>query len=139
MDPASIDAMNSMGRDAALAAARCCDYLLPNEEEACWLAQEADAMAAARVLHRSIGATVVVKLGARGALLCSDQGIITAPGAALTPVDVTGAGDSFAAAFLSTLASTSDPAIALTAAVRFSGTNVHLQGTQPEELLGYTG
>jgi sugar/nucleoside kinase (ribokinase family) len=139
MDPASIDAMNSMGRDAVLAAARCCDYLLPNEEEACWLAQEADAMAAARVLHRSIGATVVVKLGARGALLCSDQGIITAPGAALTPVDVTGAGDSFAAAFLSTLASTSDPTIALTAAVRFSGAKVHLQGTQPEELLGYTG
>ena len=139
MDPASIDAMNSMGRDAVLAAARLCDYLLPNEEEACWLAQEADAREAARILHRSTGTTIVVKLGARGALLCNGDGIITAPGIALTPVDVTGAGDSFAAAFLSALASKSDPAIALTAAVRFSGTKVHLQGTQPEELLGYTG
>ena len=139
MDPASIDAMNSVGRDAVLAAARLCDYLLPNEEEACWLAQEADAMAAARVLHRSIGATVVVKLGARGALLCSDQGIVMAPGAILTPVDVTGAGDSFAAAFLSALASTSDPVTALKAAVRFSGAKIQLAGTQPLELLGYSG
>jgi sugar/nucleoside kinase (ribokinase family) len=139
MDPASIDAMNSMGRDAVLAAARCCDYLLPNEEEACWLTQETDAMEAARALHRSIGATIVVKLGARGALLCSDQSIITAPGVALTPVDVTGAGDSFAAAFLSALASKSDPAIALTAAVRFSAAKVQLAGTQPLELLGYSG
>jgi len=139
MDPASIDAMSSIGRDAVLAAARCCDYLLPNEEEACWLSQEADAREAAQILHRSTGATIVVKLGARGALLCSDETIIMEPGIALTPVDVTGAGDSFAAAFLSALASKSDPAIALTAAVRFSGTKVHLQGTQPEELLGYTG
>jgi ribokinase len=138
MDPASIDAMNSMGRDAVLAAARCCNYLLPNEEEACWLAQETDAMEAARVLHRSTGATILAKLGARGALLCSDETIITAPGVVLTPVDVTGAGDSFAAAFLSALASTSDPAIALTAAVHFSGTKVQLAGTQPEELLDYS-
>jgi sugar/nucleoside kinase (ribokinase family) len=139
MDPASIDAMSSIGRDAVLAAARLCDYMLPNEEEACWLAQEADAREAARILHRSTGATIVVKLGARGALLCSDETIIIEPGIALTPVDVTGAGDSFAAAFLSALASKSDPTIALTAAVRFSGTKVHLQGTQPEELLGYSG
>jgi sugar/nucleoside kinase (ribokinase family) len=138
MDPASIDAMNSMGRVAVLAAARCCDYLLPNEEEACWLAQEADAREAASILHRSTRATIVVKLGARGALLCSDETIITAPGVVLIPVDVTGAGDSFAAAFLSALASTSDPTIALTAAVRFSGAKVQLAGTQPLELLGYS-
>lgn len=139
MDPASIDAMNSVGRDAVLAAARRCDYLLPNEEEACWLAQEADAREAARILHQSTGTTVVVKLGARGAFLCSDQGIIAAPGVALTPVDVTGAGDSFAAAFLSALASKSDPATTLTAAVRFSAAKVQLVGTQPLELLGYSG
>jgi sugar/nucleoside kinase (ribokinase family) len=138
MDPASIDAMNSMGHDAALAAARVCDYLLPNEEEACWLAGKADAREAARVLHRSTGATIVAKLGARGALLCSGDDIVTAPGVALTPLDVTGAGDSFAAAFLSALASKWDPATALTAAVRFSTAKVQLQGTQPEELLGYS-
>jgi len=139
MDPASIDAMNSMGRDAVLAAARLCHYLLPNEEEACWLAQEADAREAASTLHRSTGATIVVKLGTRGALLCSDAGIITTPGVALTPVDVTGAGDSFASAFLSALVSKSDPLAALTAAVRFSAAKVQLAGTQPLELLGYSG
>ena len=139
MDPASIDAMNAMGRDAVLAAARCCDYLLPNEEEACWLAQETDAGEAAGILHRSTGATIVVKLGTRGALLYSDEGIITTPGVALTPVDVTGAGDSFTAAFLSALVSTPDPLAALAAAVRFSAAKVQLAGTQPLELLGYSG
>jgi len=139
MDPASIDAMNAMGRDAVLAAAQCCDYLLPNEEEACWLAQETDAGEAAGILHRSTGATIVVKLGTRGALLCSDEGIITTLGVALTPVDVTGAGDSFTAAFLSALVSTPDPLPALAAAVRFSAAKVQLAGTQPLELLGYSG
>jgi len=139
MDPASIDAMNSVGRDAVLATARLCDYLLPNEEEACWLAQEVDTREAARVLHQSTGTTIVVKLGARGALLCSDEDIITAPGMALTPVDVTGAGDSFAAAFLSALATGAGPQAALDAAVRFSGAKVQLAGTQPLKLLGYSG
>ena len=139
MDPASIDAMNSIGRDAVLAAARCCDYLLPNEEEACWLAQKADAREAAGILHQSTGAIIVVKLGARGALLCSDEGTITAPGVALTPVDVTGAGDSFAAAFLSANADGKPDETALREAVLFSATKVCLHGTQPEELLGYCG
>ena len=139
MDPASIDAMNTMGRGAVLAAARSCDYLLPNEEEACWLAQEADAKDAASILHQSTAAAVVVKLGLGGALLCSDEGIVTTPGVAVTPVDVTGAGDSFAAAFLSALVSTPDPLAALTAAVRFSAAKVQLAGTQPLGLLGYGG
>jgi sugar/nucleoside kinase (ribokinase family) len=139
MDPASIDAMNTMGRDAVLSAARLCDYFLPNEEEACWLSREADAAEAARILHRATGTTVVVKLGAGGALLCRGGGIITTPGVALTPVDVTGAGDSFAAAFLSAFVANSDPLAALTAAVRFSAAKVQLAGTQPLELLNYSG
>jgi sugar/nucleoside kinase (ribokinase family) len=52
---------------------------------------------------------------------------------------VTGAGDSFAAAFLSALASKSDSQAALDAAVRFSAAKVQLAGTQPLELLGYSG
>src|SRR5450756_3174344 len=101
--------------------------------------QEVDTREAARVLHQSTGTTIVVKLGARGALLCSDEDIITAPGMALTPVDVTGAGDSFAAAFLSALATGAGPQAALDAAVRFSGAKVPLAGTQPLKLLGYSG
>jgi sugar/nucleoside kinase (ribokinase family) len=139
MDPASIDAMQSIGRSAVLAAARLCDYVLPNQEEACWLAQESDACTAAEALHCATGATVAVKLGAGGALLCGDGGIITTPGVVLTPVDVTGAGDSFAAAFLSALAANSDHQAALDAAVRFSAAKVQLAGTQPLELLSYSG
>jgi sugar/nucleoside kinase (ribokinase family) len=139
MDPSSIDAMNAMGRGAVLAAARLCNYVLPNEEEACWLAQEEGAMRAAEALRGSTRATVVVKLGAGGALLCGDGGIITTPGSALTPVDVTGAGDSFAAAFLSALVANSGPQAALDAAVRFSAAKVQLAGTQPLELLSYSG
>jgi len=139
MDPASVDAMNSMGRETVLAAARLCDYLLPNEEEACWLAQEADPNKAADTLHRSTGTTIVVKLGSGGALLCGGGGIITTPGVALEPVDVTGAGDSFAAAFLSARVASSDLLAALTAAVRFSAAKVRLAGTQPLQLLNYSG
>jgi sugar/nucleoside kinase (ribokinase family) len=131
--------MNTMGHDAVLSAARLCDYFLPNEEEACWLSREADAAEAARILHRATGTTIVVKIGSGGALLCSNKGIITMPGVALTPVDVTGAGDSFAAAFLSALVTNSDPLAALMAAVRFSAAKVQLAGTQPLELLSYTG
>ncbi len=139
MDPSSIDAMKRLGRDAVLSTARLCDYFLPNEEEACWLAQQANATKAAAGLHASTGVTVVVKIGSGGALLCDDKGIITAPGIALTPVDVTGAGDSFAAAFLSALAVNSDARAALEAAVRFSAAKVQLAGTQPLELLSYSG
>ncbi|HWQ22323.1 MAG TPA: PfkB family carbohydrate kinase [Clostridia bacterium] len=139
MDPASIDAMSSMGRETVLAMARLCDYLLPNEEEACWLAQKTDPTDAARALRRLTGTTIVVKLGSGGALLCTDDGVTVAPAVALNPVDVTGAGDSFAAAFLSACVSTSDPAAALDAAVRFSAAKVRLAGTQPLELLDYKG
>ena len=139
LDPASIDAMNTMGPDAVLSAARLSDYFLPNEEEACWLSREVDAAEAARILHRATGTTIVVKLGSGGALLCGSGGIITTPGVALTPVDVTGAGDSFAAALLSALVATSDQQAALDAAVRFSGAKVQLAGTQPLELLSYSG
>ncbi|MFZ2414238.1 MAG: carbohydrate kinase family protein [Candidatus Cryosericum sp.] len=139
VDPASIDAMNSMGRDAVLAVTRLCDYFLPNEEEACWLARVSDATKAADILHRSTGTTIVLKLGSGGGLLYGDKGTITTPGVALEPVDVTGAGDSFAAAFLSVLAANSGPQAALEAAVRFSAAKVLLAGTQPLELLSYSG
>ena len=137
MDPSSIDAMSAMGRTAVLAAARRCDYLLPNEEEACWLAQESDAGTAAAALHAATGTDIAVKLGSGGALLCGSQGTITTPGAPVTSLDVTGAGDSFAAAFLSSIAGGASPSAALQAAVRFSAAKVQLAGTQPRELLDY--
>ena len=135
LDPASIDAMQSMGRDAVLEAARGCDYLLPNCEEACWLAQEFDVESAAHMLHRQTRATVVVKLGDQGAMCCSRDQVLHAPGIAVSAVDVTGAGDSFAAAFLLARMSGMEDQVALDAAVAFSAAKVQFVGTQPPELL----
>lgn len=135
LDPASIDAMRSTGRDAVLAAAAACDYLLPNREEACWLAQETDAGAAARSLHRLTGAIVIVKLAEQGALLCSGDRLLRSPGATVHAQDMTGAGDAFAAAFLMALSGRKDEKAALDAAVAFSAAKVQFIGTQPPELL----
>lgn len=134
MDPSSIDAMRSAGRDAVLTAAGVCDYLLPNEEEACWLAQESDPEAAAHALCRLTGSSVVVKLGEQGALLCSGGEIRYAPGIPVVALDATGAGDAFAAAFLTAIHKHKREAAALDAAVAFSAAKVQYVGTQPPEL-----
>ena len=131
MDPASIDAMSVIGRPGVLGAARVCTYLLPNEEEACWLAQEQDAEAAARALHQSTGAAIALKLGARGALLCAGDTVTHVPGVPVEALDVTGAGDSFSAAFLSARAHGLPDADALQRAVLFSSRKVQFAGTQP--------
>jgi ribokinase len=79
------------------------DVLLPNAQEARRLAGEEDVDTAARRLAAE-GPTVVVKLGAEGALAANPS---ATPGAVLRaaaphvePVDATGAGDSFDAGFI---------------------------------------
>jgi ribokinase len=134
LDPASIDAMQSTGRDTVLAVAGVCDLLLPNCEEACWLAQEPDGEVAARALHRLTGATIVVKQGERGAILCSDNQLLRSPGLAVSVLDVTGAGDAFAGAFLLAKMNGKGDQSALDAAVAFSAAKVQFAGTQPLEL-----
>ena len=136
MDPASIDAMSTLGRRAVLSAARVCTYLLPNEEEACWLAGTDDPEAAARTLRARTGATVVVKLGPMGALLLGADGLLRAPvTSSAPPVDVTGAGDSFSAAFLAARAHGLSDEAALQQAVLFSSRKVQLAGTQPPDIV----
>jgi len=134
MDPASIDAMSVIGRPGVLGAARVCTYLLPNEEEACWLAREQDAEAAARALHHLTGAIIALKLGARGALLCAGDTVTHMQGVPVEALDVTGAGDSFSAAFLSAHAHGLSDADALRRAVLFSSRKVQFAGTQPAEM-----
>jgi ribokinase len=78
------------------------DVLLPNRREATALAQAigGDEVSAARVLAER-GPLVVVKDGSAGALAMHPDGTLTAVGAdACEPVDTTGAGDTFNAAFL---------------------------------------
>lgn len=135
LDPASIDAMKALGRRQVLATARRCTYLLPNEEEACWLAETENAHAAADTLYDLTGRTVVVKLGPRGALLRNGDDTLELPALPVAALDVTGAGDAFAAAFLAAKAGNGSDEAALREAIRFSGTKIQFAGTQPPECL----
>jgi sugar/nucleoside kinase (ribokinase family) len=90
------------------------DVLLPNAEEALRLAgrTDGDIGAAARALAAH-GPTVVVKLGADGALAIAGGDAIRVSGTPVEPVDSTGAGDSFAAGFLAARLNGADLAGAL--------------------------
>lgn len=97
------------------------DYLTPNETEARILdgrAPDADAdeeAVADALLDR--GATAVLTtLGADGALLATEDGYDRVPAPAVDPVDTTGAGDAFNAAFAVALGEGRDPV----AAARFA-------------------
>jgi argininosuccinate lyase len=101
------------------------DLFLPNEPEALALTGETDAVAAASALAKMSGGRVVVKLGERGVIArMPDGGALAAPAPATTPLDTTGAGDSFAAGLLTTLAEGGDMADALRLGVAVASTVV---------------
>jgi sugar/nucleoside kinase (ribokinase family) len=87
---------------------RASDVFLPNEAEACRIAQREDAEDAARELVRlgaigrsDGGPVVIVKLGSKGALAVgADRPVVRVPAMSVHAVDTTGAGDSFDAGFL---------------------------------------
>jgi sugar/nucleoside kinase (ribokinase family) len=75
------------------------DILLPNEREAMKMCGTDDLEYALRELSKNV-ATIVVKMGARGALAISDGQRSFAAGVPVTTFDTVGAGDSFNAGFL---------------------------------------
>lgn len=75
------------------------DVFLPNETEALRLTGASHVKAAAQDLTR-LARIVVVKMGARGALVSSGGEILRVPAVKARVVDATGAGDSFNAGFL---------------------------------------
>jgi sugar/nucleoside kinase (ribokinase family) len=75
------------------------DILLPNEREALKMSQADDVEAALLRLAQKVE-TVVVKMGANGAIAIRQGRRSTAPAVAATVVDSIGAGDSFDAGFL---------------------------------------
>jgi sugar/nucleoside kinase (ribokinase family) len=75
------------------------DILMPNEREACRLANESSFEDAVRKLAEKIP-LLVVKRGAKGALAMHHGIRYEAPGCTTNVVDVIGAGDSFNAGFL---------------------------------------
>jgi sugar/nucleoside kinase (ribokinase family) len=75
------------------------DVLLPNEREAMKMARANDVETALSRLSQKVG-TVVVKMGATGAMALRDGRRVTASGVKVSVVDPIGAGDSFDAGFL---------------------------------------
>lgn len=92
------------------------DILVPNAAEACALAGIDDEADAARALSALVG-TVVVTRGARGALVARAGDIVAEVAAhPVTPVDTTGAGDTFTGVLVARLAAGDAEAAALRAA-----------------------
>lgn len=92
------------------------DVLVPNAAEACALAGIDDEADAARALSALVG-TVVVTRGARGALVARAGDIVAEVAAhPVTPVDTTGAGDTFTGVLVARLAAGDAEAAALRAA-----------------------
>ena len=100
VDPASSAPLRRVGCEAFLAWVGGATVLLPNADEARALTGEAEAARAAAALSRSSGAEVAVTLGAAGALWSDGIAVVHETG---TPVDgdSTGAGDAWAAGWLS--------------------------------------
>jgi sugar/nucleoside kinase (ribokinase family) len=100
------------------------DVFLPNEVEACALADRTDdAAQAGRALQAISGGWVVVKLGRRGCFAVGPSGIeLAVPASEVTVADTTGAGDAFNAGLIHALARGARWREALTTATRFATT-----------------
>jgi sugar/nucleoside kinase (ribokinase family) len=82
------------------------DVFLPNEAEACALADTSDPWTAAQSLQARSGGWIVVKLGARGCLAAGPSGArFEAAAPPVSVVDTTGAGDAFNAGLVHALSS----------------------------------
>ncbi|SCF39396.1 carbohydrate kinase family protein [Micromonospora mirobrigensis] len=107
------------------------DLLLVNTDEATVLAGGLDPAAQARALSAT-ARTVVVKRGAAGALWLDRSGrLVQAPARRVAVVDVTGAGDAFAAGLLTAWLAGADPRAALDRAGDLGAMAVSAVGARP--------
>ena len=100
LDPSSAAPIEALGAGRFLELAGHPDLLVPNAVEAAALTGERDPAAAARALAAH-AREVVVTLGADGALWTDGRVTLHAPARAGGAADTTGAGDAFAAGFVS--------------------------------------
>ncbi|WUH89940.1 PfkB family carbohydrate kinase [Streptomyces sp. NBC_00433] len=131
VDPASAGFLRGLGVPRFLGLVSDADLLLPNADEAALLSGSDEPAAAAAELSRE-GATVVVTLGAAGAL-AADRGRVTAraPAAPATAVDTTGAGDAFTGGLLAARLAGADLPAALAAACQAGAEAVAVVGGRP--------
>ncbi len=121
--------------DLDLERIRDADFFIPNETELASLtglpvaSEEEIGVAAQSLLAKGIG-TVIVTLGARGALLATPAGVRLIAPVRVAPVDTTGAGDAFVGSFARYLAAGLDVEAALDKAVRYAADSVTRRGAQ---------
>ena len=111
-------------------------YLIkPNEEEIfTYMHREvnsiSDALAAARELHECGITNVMISMGAKGAVLVSEEGEFTACAPAITPVSTIGAGDSSIAGYLAALSRGERAKTCLYYAIAFGSAACLTEGTK---------
>jgi sugar/nucleoside kinase (ribokinase family) len=137
--PAAVDAASwplVAGRagEPVLEAAALAGVLLANRDEAAALTGRRDPAAAAALLAGRVG-TAVVKCGAGGVVVCAGGGgrPLAVPAEAAEVADVTGAGDAFAAGYLTAVAAGAEPAEAAAAGNRLAARAVATEGPWPAE------
>ena len=133
VDAASAGPLRQVGAAAFLSWVRGVDLLLANLDEAAVLTgfPDADPTDQARSLAADLGAAVVVKRGAAGAVWADADGITAVPAPQATVLDPTGAGDAFAAGLLATHLSGGDSRASLTAAAAAGARAVAKVGARP--------
>lgn len=101
----SMDLWINITRDDLLALMRRVDVFIVNDSEAEMLTGEKNAVKAGRRLRTMGPKTVIVKKGEHGSILFHEEGLCALPAYPVTELhDPTGAGDSFAGAFIGYLA-----------------------------------
>ena len=106
------------------------DALIVNEIEAADLGASSDPEIAGRNLMHLGPRTVIVTLGADGAMLLQDGTILRKPAPKVNVIDTTGAGDAFCGAFVAAAAQGFAPDIQLDVALAYATASVIRPGTQ---------
>jgi sugar/nucleoside kinase (ribokinase family) len=131
-DTVTVGAMKEVDRDLIYSWLPLMDYVLPNEEEALYLADSADIDDALSKLLELCPA-VIVKRGSAGAVAQVRGGArINIDAVKITVADTTGAGDSFAAGFIATQISGGDLSASVTAGVTLAAKCVANIGARPQ-------
>jgi sugar/nucleoside kinase (ribokinase family) len=130
-DPASVGGMKEVAIEEVKSWLPMMDVLLLNEEEAIYLSGDSNIEIALDYLLTQCQ-TVVIKRGSQGAIGKSRGGdSVSVPAIPTTVVDTTGAGDSFAAGFISYFATKKDLARALMAGAEVAAHCVAIVGARP--------
>lgn len=104
--------------------------IIANESEAFDLTGVEDADVQAETIASRTNAAVVITLGSAGALLREGGTVSRVAGAKVSPVDTTGAGDTFAGVFCASLAAGLEGVPALRRAVAAAGLSVTVAGAR---------